>query len=118
MLHIIILLFVQDFERGKIADIVERFQLATLGISYPFRRENLLVAGMKIEGRRHRSRSRRLYDWDAYRFRNATTNEYFTVCVGHYKGAYESETILHILKGSAYPDNSFEDFLAEQYRPW
>ncbi|KAH7709760.1 hypothetical protein AAVH_22957 [Aphelenchoides avenae] len=97
----------EDFERGKIADIVGHFQLETNAsqrMNYAFSRENLLVSRMKVDGQCWYSRFNDI-EWDVYRFRNANTNEYLTACVGKDK----NECFLHILKGEVFPDASFGD---------
>ncbi|KAH7716020.1 hypothetical protein AAVH_16576 [Aphelenchoides avenae] len=100
----------EDFERGKISDIAEHFQLKTPGIDYAFRRDNLLVAGMKVDGKKHQYGTTSTYEWDVYRFRNAATNDCLTACVAHYKAVHFSKTLLHISKGEVFPDASFADF--------
>ncbi|KAH7716715.1 hypothetical protein AAVH_15897 [Aphelenchoides avenae] len=100
----------EDFERGRITDTVEHFRLKTPGIDYAFRRDNLLVAGMKVDGKKHEYGTTSIYEWDVYRFRNAATNDYLTACVAHYKAVHFNGTLLHISKGEVFPDASFADF--------
>ncbi|KAH7662462.1 hypothetical protein AAVH_43578, partial [Aphelenchoides avenae] len=97
-----------DFERGKITDIVRHFQFITSSaMNYSFNRGNLLVSGMKVEGTPHWERISN-FEWDVYRFQNASTNEYLTACVGRYDEFF-TQSILHIVKGEGYPDASFAD---------
>lgn len=101
------MLFFQEFERG-ITVTVEHFHLESdspKGANYAFSRDNLLVSGVKIEGGRVEN-----FSWDVYRFRNASTSEYLTACVGRDTSAYGTGSILHIVKGEVYPDASFAEY--------
>ncbi|KAH7715164.1 hypothetical protein AAVH_17438 [Aphelenchoides avenae] len=99
----------EAFERGEITGIVEHFRFqkfASKGMHFAFSRDNLLVSGTKVEGDRIDR-----FEWDVYRFKNASTNEYLTACVGQTKPPHYVESFLHIVKGEVYPDASFSDHL-------
>lgn len=101
----------EEFERGEIADTVEHFHFITnssKGMKYSFNRDNLLVSGMKVQGKCWGHNDD--FEWDVYRFRNATTSEYLTACVGHFKFRYLTLSLLHIVNGQVYPDASFAEF--------
>ncbi|KAH7720596.1 hypothetical protein AAVH_11927 [Aphelenchoides avenae] len=100
----------EDFELGKIAGTVKHFELhSEKEMDYAFNGDNLLVSGMKVEGREQWDRIDD-YVWDVYRFRNASTHEYLTACVGRDTSAYPNNSILHISKGQVYPNASFADY--------
>ncbi|KAH7700661.1 hypothetical protein AAVH_32217, partial [Aphelenchoides avenae] len=100
-----------EFERGNISDIVEHFEFklnSSQEVHFAFSRDNLLVAGMKVEGRNNWDPYCDI-EWDVYRFRNASTGGYLTACVGRMDSVHE--TILHLVKGEVYPDASFDHYL-------
>lgn len=100
----------QKFERGEVADTVGHFQFNIFkGMSFAFSRDNLLVSGMKVDGKNEWDRINR-FACDVYRFRNSGTSECLTACVGLHKSFNSAETILHIVKGEVYPDASFADY--------
>lgn len=82
-------------------------------MNYAFNHDNLLVSGMEVEGERRADGRTDIYEWDVYRFRNALTSEYLTACVGQYKTARLTESVLHIVRGEAYSDTSFADYAVE-----
>ncbi|KAH7712511.1 hypothetical protein AAVH_20166 [Aphelenchoides avenae] len=102
----------EAFERGEITDTVDHFEFATSssnGMNYAFKRDNLLVSRMKVEGKSQWDPINK-YEWNVYRFRNASTNEYLTACVGQSTSAFNAKSLLHISKGEVYPDASFAYF--------
>ncbi|KAH7718037.1 hypothetical protein AAVH_14548 [Aphelenchoides avenae] len=97
----------EEFERGEITDTVQHFVFVAncktnCVFSPAFSRDNLLVSGMIVEGH---SAPLNDFEWDVYRFRNASNGEYLTACVGRHIGNVEIN--LHILKGEVYPNASF-----------
>ncbi|KAH7696611.1 hypothetical protein AAVH_36317, partial [Aphelenchoides avenae] len=101
----------EKFERGEITDTVEHFHFkygSEKGMNFAFSRDNLLVAGMKVEGTDHRNLFPHI-EWDVYRFRNASTGCYLTACVGHNPSIVE--TVLHIVRGEVYPNASFAEYI-------
>ncbi|KAH7720594.1 hypothetical protein AAVH_11925 [Aphelenchoides avenae] len=103
----------EAFERGSITDTVEHFQFSMRSskeMKFSFSADNRLVSGMKAEGQKHYDRISK-FEWDVYRFRNAITGKYLTACVGQHKSPdYKTEYIVHILRGEAYPDDTFADY--------
>ncbi|KAH7695336.1 hypothetical protein AAVH_37606, partial [Aphelenchoides avenae] len=99
------------FELGEIDSTVKHFMFESpprIRMNCAFNRDNLVVSGMKVEGKSDRELTN-WFVWDVYRFRNILTNEYLTACVGQHTSLTYDGSILHILKGEVYPDASFAD---------
>lgn len=79
-------------------------------VDYAFSRDNLLVSGMKLEGKTPWDIIN-YFEWDFYRFRNASTGRYLTACVGRNAHINPTEPVLHLVKGEVYPDASFDHYL-------
>ncbi|KAH7709072.1 hypothetical protein AAVH_23653 [Aphelenchoides avenae] len=89
----------EEFERGEISELVEHFKFTTSRyVDFPFIDDKKIASGMEV-GR---------YKWDVYRFRNVTTGEWLTACVGEERSKYSHRSVLHIVKGEAYPDATFD----------
>ncbi|KAH7660519.1 hypothetical protein AAVH_43697, partial [Aphelenchoides avenae] len=66
----------EKFERGEITNTVEHFHFianTSKGMKCSFNRDNLLVSGMKVEGKRRWGQND-YFEWDVYRFRNVITS--------------------------------------------
>ncbi|KAH7704728.1 hypothetical protein AAVH_28075 [Aphelenchoides avenae] len=103
----------EAFERGEITSTVEHFEYkppVSTALNCAFSRDNLVASGMKVEGTA-RWTPINDFEWDVYRFRNSSSNEYLTACVGQktsrIRGIDLIESVLHILKGEVYPNASF-----------
>ncbi|KAH7712501.1 hypothetical protein AAVH_20156 [Aphelenchoides avenae] len=71
----------EEFERGEITDTVHHFHFNTpKEVTYAFSRNNLVASGMKVEGE-SKWDPVKYFEWDVYRFRNASTSEYLTILV-------------------------------------
>ncbi|KAH7702846.1 hypothetical protein AAVH_29989 [Aphelenchoides avenae] len=97
----------EEFERGEITDTVHHFHFNTpKEVTYAFSRNNLVASGMKVEGE-SKWDPVKYFEWDVYRFRNASTSEYLTICIGRNSPKHGTRSIFHIIKGEVYPGAMF-----------
>ncbi|KAH7709069.1 hypothetical protein AAVH_23650, partial [Aphelenchoides avenae] len=90
--------FCEKFERDEITELVQHFKLATSRyVDFPFVDDNNIASRVEFDG----------YEWDVYRFRNATTGDWLTACVGHNLTQYTHRCVLHGVKGEVYPNTLF-----------
>ncbi|KAH7719190.1 hypothetical protein AAVH_13348 [Aphelenchoides avenae] len=88
----------EKFERGEVSELVQHFKFVTCHkVAFPFNEDNKTASAIKV-GK---------YEWDVYRFRNASAGDWLTACVGREFTHYWRYCVLHIVRGDAHPDASF-----------